>query len=273
VSAFLGSPLPEFARLFRAERFRFEFGIRPAEANWFRLAPEESSELAERRYLLREQAERHAPWSEAADSVLDEVLGVFHEPEARAWVGQGVAGAHSLAGRWEPDFVLLRRVDGQFRMVGACVCDPSWWDPAEKLGLPIEAIHAPVPQLNHELGARINTFLDRLPPGGTFTRENWGLAAVPDRNLHPALGRPRLEADLPIDRVWLRVEHQAFRALPESGGVAFLIWLTVHPLAEVVRDEATATAFFRQLATMPDDVARYKGLEQIRPSLLAGPKT
>lgn len=265
------SPVPDFPRLFRGDRYRFEFGVRPAEGNWFRWAERSHPELEERRRHVQNDPQRHRPWSPPADAVLAELLTLFPEQDRpREILTADAAGAAELAGAWEPDFVLLRRIEGEFRLVGACVCDPSWWDPAEKLGHTIEAIHAPVPTLNADLGIRIRTFLHRLPPGQTLVRENWGLAAVPERNLHPAAHRPRLTAGSTVDHTWLRVEHQAFRTLPGSEGVAFLIWLTVHPLAEVLRDPGIAAAFRRQMETMPPDIARYKGLEFLGPRWWAG---
>ena len=192
---------------------------------------------------------------------MDGLLRLFPEPPVEALVGGGAEAARALAGQWEADFVLLRRdANGEFRMVGGCVCDPSAWDPAGKLGRTVAEIHSPVPTLNAEMGGRIGRFLDRLPPDITFTRENWGLAAVPDRNLHPSLGIPRMSPGLDWRSVWLRVEHQAFRALPGVDGIVFVIWLTVHRLGESLEDPAAAGAFCELLETMPDSVAQYKGL-------------
>lgn len=174
-----------------------------------------------------------------------------------------------LAARWEPDFLLLKPdAAGDFRLVGGAVCFPSSWSPAEKLGRTIDEIHAPVPTVNAELGPRIRTFLSRLPAGAVFERENWGLAAVPELNMHPHRGLPRLTADTPLEQVSLRLEEQAFSALPDSGGVLFLIRLTIHPLAGVLADPETRADFARQLATMPEEIANYKGLAAARPNLL-----
>jgi hypothetical protein len=258
------------ARLFRGDRYRFEFGIRPAETEWFQLELVDNPILRERRQAVALHPDRHLPWSPEADPVLEEMVGLFGGALGVAGRLQGRELAQELAGRWEPDFVLMRRTGSTFRMVGACVCDPSWWDPGAKLGKPIEEIHAPVPTLNTTLGDRIRTFLERLPAGTTLVRENWGLAAVPDRNLHPALDRPRLGPDSRAATTWLRVEHQAFRALPANGGVAFLIWLTVHPLSEVVRDPALARAVRDHLNSMPPEVSRYKGLDELGPQFWEG---
>ena len=129
-------------------------------------------------------------------------------------------------------------------------------------------IHSPVPTLNASLGPRIRTFLDRLPTDGILVRENWGLAAVPDRNLHPALQHPRLTADADPGRVWLRVEHQAFRAVPGVDGILFVIWLTVHPLREVLEVPGVAPLFCRALESMPEPIAVYKGVAAARMGLI-----
>jgi hypothetical protein len=125
-----------------------------------------------------------------------------------------------------------------------------------------------VPTVNIELGARIRTFLARLPPGAVFERENWGLAAVPEMNMHPHRGLPRIGPDASLDRVWLRVEHQAFCALPASGGVLFLIQLTVHPLSAALTDPETRSGFIRTMTTMPEEIAIYKGIATARTVLL-----
>lgn len=263
------SPAPDVHRLFRTGDFRFEFAIRPAADSWFRLADPGHRDLPARRALLGGEPGRYAPWREEAGPVLDGLLGLFSEDTAGELSGGGVVAARTLAGMWEPDFVLLRRdAEGEFRMVGGCVCDPSAWDPACKLGLTLPEIHSPVPSLNEGLGGRIRTFLDRLSPDVTVTRENWGLAAVPERNLHPGLELPRLSRDADPRRVWLRVEHQAFRALPGVGGIVFVLWLTVHPLLEMLTDPVVAERFCGQLETMPEPVARYKGLAEASAGLI-----
>ena len=78
----------------------------------------------------------------------------------------------------EPDILFLVPSDesGEFRLVAGCVCFPSSWRLAEKLGKPLTAIHGPVPGLNEQLGAPITQFLRRLEPGIAWRRENWASA-------------------------------------------------------------------------------------------------
>lgn len=263
------SPVPDFSRLFRADPYRFEFGAHPSDFRWFALASGPDETLIRRSRLLAAHPDRHLPWTPGADAVLEGLLDWFADERVRPLRGRGREGLACLGGLWEPDVVLLRRDPaGEFRMVGGCVCDPSSWDPATKLGLPVAEIHAPVPGLNQQLGARIRSFLDRLTEETVISRENWGLAGVPDRNLHPAVPRTRLGPETPLTSMWLRVEHQAFRAIPRVQGLVFVIWLTVHPLGEVLQAPGVAPLFRRHLETMPEAVADYKGLAAAREALL-----
>ena len=251
-------------RLFRADRFRFEFGMRRGDDRWFAPTPANHPALDERRRWLAAAPDDCILWRPEAAPVFAEMLELFGPSEGAA----DPAGLARLAARWEPDLLLLRRDgDGETRLVGGAVCFPSSWTPAEKLGLTVDAIHSPVPTVNAELGPRIRTFLARLPEGAVFERENWGLAAVPDMNMHPRLGLPRLGPGTPLEQVWLRLERQAFRALPKSGGVLFIIRLTVHPLEEALADPEVRAGFVRALATMPDEIAAYKGVAAVRAGL------
>lgn len=256
-----------FARLFRGDRFRFEFGMRRGADSWFHPTPAEHPALGERHRWLEEADDECALWLPEAEPLLAETLSLLGDETSSI---PGREELTQLAARWEPDFLLLKRdAGGDFRLVGGAVCFPSSWNPAEKLGRTVEEIHAPVPTVNAVLGPRIRTFLAKLPAGVVFERENWGLAAVPEMNMHPQRNLPRLTTDTSLDRVWLRLEEQAFHALPRSDGVLFLIRLTVHPLREILADAETRAGFARNLATMPDEIAAYKGLATARPSLLA----
>jgi hypothetical protein len=262
---------PEFfGRLFRGDRYRFEFGVRRGDDRWFVPTPD-SPVLAERRRWLAQTEVPVCFWPAEGAPELEDSLALFPEEWRRSLPSGGENRLRALAAAWEPDFVLLRRdAEDEFRMAAGSVCFPSSWAPEEKLGQTVEAIHGPVPTLNADLGPRIRTFLAKLPSGSVFERENWGLSVVPERNLHPRRRLPRLEPAAAVDQVWLRVEHQAFRALPRSGGLLFVIHLTVHPLTEVLADPGVREAFRQMLETMPDAIAEYKGIQPARAALLRG---
>ena len=169
----------------------------------------------------------------------------------------------------EPDVLLLQPdAAGEMKLVGGCVCFPSSWSLAEKMGRPLDFIHRVVPGLNEQLGKPIAQFLQRLTPDLAWQRANWGLSRSPELNHHPRRALPRLDATVTPAEVWLRVEHQALVALPTTGGVLFGIRVVVHPLPEVLRNPQAARGLHRALQTMPDALADYKGLAPARRALL-----
>ena len=140
---------------------------------------------------------------------------------------------------------------------------------AEKIGGTVVEIHGVVPGLNQALGPALRQMLSRLRPGQAWQRSNWGLAATPELNLHPALGRPVPEPPVRLDRLWLRVEEQLLMALPGVAGLVFAIRIELPRLDELARDPAAAAGLARALRAMPADLAAYKRIATIREPLLA----
>jgi len=174
-----------------------------------------------------------------------------------------------LGGLWEADFLLMKPDEqGVFRLYGGCLCFPSHWDLREKLGLAMADVHAPVPGLNETLGRQIDGFLQRIKPGISWERANWGLSRSPELNLHPSRQLPRLDAGVTLDDVWFRLEEQSLVALPASGGVLFGIRLVIRPMHEIKADPAARQGMIRSLRTMPEPMAVYKGIAAARQRLI-----
>lgn len=261
-------------RLFSGGDFTFGFGMQRPRQEWFGWDDPRQETLRDRHHWLSQEPQRHLAWTDEATPSLLEALALFpnapFSTESFPHLDPRPDGLlKRLSLNWEPDLLLLRRdASGQFRLVAGAVCFPSAWDLREKLGKTIDAIHADVPTLNATLGARIRTFLDRLQPGQTFERDNWGLAAHGERNAHPDRNLPRLTDDTILDTTWLRLEHQAFRALPNSGGLLFAIHLTVHPLDRVLQSPGARDQLATQLRSMPEAIAAYKGILPARETLV-----
>lgn len=259
--------------LFPSGDYRFHLTLQRAEpAEFFRPRDPSGRVLAERRRWLADDGNRYADLRPGADALLAET-----EDLARGWGAALAAPAHgdplarlrALGGALEPDLVFLARdAAGEFHVQGGALCFPTAWALQEKLGRSLEFAHAPVPGLNAALAPSIHQLLARLKPGVAFLRDNWGLAATGELNLHPELARPRLASPLDATRVWLRVERQALVALPRGGGVLFGIRLELHPFAAVRADRDAAAGLHRALSSMPEEMARYKGLAAVRAELL-----
>ena len=244
--------------LSREGKFGFELGLRQGDESFFGPSADHVAILTARRTVLESHPDRHA-------ALLDE--GVPLLGDLNAWRGTHLP-LLELGMNWEPDFLLLKPdAEGVHRLAGGCVCFPSSWDLHEKLGLPIEAIHAPVPTLNNNLGIQISTFLRRIKPGAVWERWNWGIAAVADLNHHPALQHPKLHGGSTLADSWLRIEHQAFRSLNAHGGLLFAIRISVLCLADLAQQLGASVRLAELLETMPDGIAAYKGLTEARAPL------
>ncbi len=289
---------PTWAELLPDEDFRFHFGLKPGDAAAFFAPTRENARLIQQRqHWLELEPQTYSALLPEGAPLLQETLALARQwgtllaiesrssrrEEAPTEAGKGQSLLTSAAtvsdeplqtcvplGRiWEPDFLLLKSDDaGQFRLVAACVCFPSSWRLSEKIGQPLEAIHAPVPALNATLGRSIHQFLAKLRPGPAGLRSNWGLSRSPELNQHPARNLPRLTPPVTVDEVWLRIENQALVALPETGGILFGIRLEMIALTEVKRHAAAARGLLRALRTMPEEIAAYKNLAASRANLM-----
>ncbi len=256
-----------FRRLLADQPFQFELGLRQSNQRWFQLPSNADLDvLRERQLFIGHRPSECVFWTPVADPIFAELTEQFRGfPPAMGSNSTGAGAAAGLSTQWPPDFILLQPGEsGKFRMAGGVVCFPSGWAPEEKLGLPIDQIHAPVPGLNDALGDRIQRFLGRLTPRVSFERLNWGLAPTPDRRRHPLHGMASFTRGFPLEKGWLRVEHQSFHALPQTGGIAFLIHVTIHSVAELLIDPQTCVGLLRQLQTMSEEVTKYKGLAEVR---------
>jgi len=155
---------------------------------------------------------------------------------------------------WQDDVVVLTRDDhGRFVMTAGCVCFPSYWSPRAKLGLPLSAIHGPVPRYEEELRRKVDTFVDRMPPGAVFVRRNWTIHE--DAELckpHPA---PPADLSIAPDDLLLRSERQALRVDPATGELLFTIRTQQVPIAVVARNRGIARRLADRLAAQPPDRA------------------
>lgn len=255
----------DWERLFPSGEFRWRLGLAPGQARAF-FAPtgEQASLLAERARWLATEPEEYALLTPEGAPLLAEVLAL-----ARSWGATPAEDLLAALGRvWEPDFVLLSLGDRGPVVEGGAVCFPTSWSLREKLGRTLTETHGPVVRLNAELESRIATALGKLPPGGAWERDNWGLVRTPERNRHPILNRPRLDVATTPDEVWLRVEHQLLFKLPQTGGILFGIRIAHVPFCELLGDPSACAGLHQALTSMADDAAEYKGLTKVRPRIL-----
>ena len=244
-------------------------------AEYFTPTLEHDVVITERRQILAEHPERHIGMDEDAGDLLVSTIvwakansilpdDVIQKLDKEQSLQEKLA---ILACTWEPDFLLLGQNESQFFLRGGVVCFPSNWDFTQKINHPLEQIHQIVPRLNECIGKNIATFLAGMRDGISWQRVNWGMSSSPKKNNHPALGMPRLQASTPLDSVSFRVEEQLLQSLP-SNGLLFGIHVRRTNLRNVLNNPKAAAGLNQALATMNEEMARYKGIADIRQTII-----
>ncbi|MGV3527194.1 MAG: heme-dependent oxidative N-demethylase subunit alpha family protein [Candidatus Sericytochromatia bacterium] len=136
------------------------------------------------------------------------------------------------------------------------VCAPNGWDPAAKLGLSFDQIHAPVPGMERQR-AHYLPLLKGLIHKPAFCRFIWDLRTCPALNHHPlAAQAPPFDPADPV--LYVRVERQLLYGLPSCAAVLFLIRTYCYPVRSL--DVSGLVGLERALAGMPPEMRAYKQL-------------
>lgn len=186
----------------------------------------------------------------------------------------GVPALWTAARLVQEDLVIMRRGEAGWRLAAASLCFPSSWRLADKFGLPIHEVHAPVPGFaagtrNAELIARM---FDNMRPETPMIRWNWSVYGDPEL-FHPHNSPSRrFGAAERAERVFLRVERQTLRLLPQSRDILFTIRIIVDPLEALERHSDApriAGALIQQLLSFNAEQLDYKGMTIERDRLVA----
>lgn len=156
------------------------------------------------------------------------------------------------------DLCLLVPDDGGWRLAAGCVCFPSYWRPVDRIGGPLDEVHAPVPGYPGALAGRVDGFLGRLRPGQGVWRRNWLVHDVADLHL------PRWDASVerptpvPAGR-WLRSERQTLVRLPTCDAVVFTIRTQQVPMAVLAARPDVAAGLAAAIRGWSPEQRAYKG--------------
>ena len=277
---------------FEGGRSSLSLGLTPLpEESWLDLGQNLGADLALKRALLEArhgEVFRALPQAAAPAAELLRCLAAhlaqYHETMFRL-VGDRLANAatgeiwaiaspplHPLdvAGRLVPEDLCLLQWEGdRYALIGASLCAPNRWLLAEKIGQPLMAIHGPVPGYGAALERLVDHFFAALKPHRLFRRFNWGITDDP-APFQP-IARPATEMVTPDNagkRLWLRVERQTLRRLPETSAVVFTIRTYITQLDQAIRFARNARDLIAAIRDMPPDTQRYKQIAPVAPALL-----
>jgi hypothetical protein len=225
--------------------------------------PESLPAQAELLTLLVEHLPRHFP-----DLWQHRIAEMLEVPTGKTIAFGGADSPLLTAARLvQDDLLLLQRDDAGWRLVAGSLCFPSSWVLSEKMGKVLADIHQPVPGFGPgtrqaEIMARM---FDALRPEIPLIRWNFSLYGD-DRLYHPDVSGPdeqRFGTGERADKVFLRVERQTLRKLPQTGAIAFSIRLSVDPIERLAAHDnapSIAAALIEQIAALTPEQLDYKGL-------------
>ena len=274
-------PLP-----FDGKPHRWTMGLRPlALEDWLWLDERYETEIALRRQLLDQRHDevfQIRPEAEAASSEVLELVLAFLEkqhPERFQHIQEYqplILGNYSfeeetaelhpleLAGR-------LVQEAGEYRLTAAVLCFPTRWNLREKIGHPMSEIHDPVPGYREQINAPVNQFMRRLKPEKPMWRVNWSLNEDPTLFQPGSHGSAEAASQITPENagaeVFLRLERQTLRRLPQTEAILFTIRILQCPLEQLNVSEAHQLA--QTLLHWPHDLRTYKSFPVYGPAVLS----
>lgn len=174
----------------------------------------------------------------------------------------------------QDDLVILSKRDTGWHVVAGYVAFPSAWSLSEKIGHPMDVVHAHVPGFSG--GTRnatmINRIFDNLQPDLPAMRMNWSI--YPEGDLFWPPERNAAANRLPFNaaRNFVRVERQSLRRLPRTGDIVFTIRIYSDPIASLValpNAAEVANALIRRLKDFTPEQLAYKGMAEKKAALIA----
>lgn len=232
---------------------------------WLIADAKSAVELAERARLLNERHDEVFAFCEAAREAGEEVLRLVQDETGHAATDVSLLPLEQAGRLVQEDLVLMQRRDGGWFLDAACLCFPSRWRLAEKVGQPMLSIHGPVGGYDTALEDKVTMMLDRLGSRPVW-RRNWFV------HPNPALFQPDRGVDpiVPVDRcldaLYVRSERQTLRRLAAPGWILFTIRIQHCPLRTLVDQRGDAFADF--IRNAPGDAITHHGISPAQATIL-----
>lgn len=254
------------------DEFRHRLGTRPLDmAQWLTTDAETAPTIAMKRRLIEFRRSEVVGLYEGGESAAQEAAELVAQWAGVTLTHTGIDALVDAALMVADDLTVLEprstSAGEELLFVAGVVCSPSRWKLTDKMGKNMLQVHAPVSKYAEQIGAAVDTTLQRLSVDRPIWRSNWTLED------HPALFQPYppiapLVSD--VSQLWIRIERETLRRLPRTGGILFTIRGFQQPLTDyVIRGVEHVRALRALIERLPDDVARYKSVLQYRELVLA----
>lgn len=162
------------------------------------------------------------------------------------------------------DFALMLRdpETGLYTLRAGMVMSSLGWTLGNKMGLPLAAIHSPVPDYQLKMQFSMDRYFSKTPTEKPIQRGSWGLEI--HKPLYMPPGDPHCKLRLAqnpshtISDIHLRVDWQTLRRLPLSGAIVFNFKGIFTPVAEFKDEPRIPSLVLKVLREGKKNLMEYK---------------
>ena len=147
----------------------------------------------------------------------------------------------------------------------AALAFPAHWVLAEKMGKPMEMIHQPVPHYAERLARPVDRFFTAMQIGPISSRMNWSLQIGSDLFTPRRVSRKAASNNDDFHQLFLRIENQTLRKLPNTGYVVFTIRTHMLPMTLWQDDRDALQSMADMMQNMSPSTQLYKGVPLYEP--------
>ena len=152
-----------------------------------------------------------------------------------------------------------------WHLEAAALAFPAHWVLAEKMGHPMQMIHQPVPHYDERLARPVDRFFTAMKIGPISSRMNWSLQIGRDL-FTPRRVSPKAAANNDdFHQLFLRIENQTLRKLPNTGYVVFTIRTHMLPMTLWQDDRDALQSMADMMQNMSPATKLYKGVPLYEP--------
>jgi dimethylamine monooxygenase subunit A len=240
---------------------RFDVGLKPIEPKDWLLPDDQIDWLTGKNQLIDHQREAVFVALAASEPAQQEAANLVsaacqiplnqHEPPL-------LAAARLVS----DDLIVMEKRDNEWTNTACCLCSPTFFSASYALGKSLALLHEPVPDGDFGLAARISRVFTHLAVDRILERHNWTVQwsdarYIPDgASLRAAASAAEIGQN--SNQLFLRVERQTIRVLPQTGAILFTIRIRLTRLADLLADPAHKTAFEQAWTQASEPVRTYK---------------
>ena len=155
--------------------------------------------------------------------------------------------------------------DTTWHLEAAALAFPAHWVLADKMGHPMRMIHQPVPHYDERLAHPVDRFFTTMKIGPISSRMNWSLQIGKNLFTPRRVSRKANSNSDDLHQLFLRIENQTLRKLPDTGYIVFTIRTHMLQMTLWQDDRDALQSMADMMQNMSPATKLYKGVPLYEP--------